>query len=331
MPNVILHLVLAETVLLDWRKRELEAPFPLNDPAAVNAFRQGALGPDMGYFPGGRRFLSDLAHLFRTGDLTRHLVQSARDANERAFAWGWVSHVLADGLIHPLVGREVGGLLLGDRQAFLNGESTTLAHVGAEIGLDLHFAVRFPSVFETRTAPVFHGPSLHFLAEAYRRTYGWSIEPSILESSHRAVAFLTSAALRLARIRQTLQRSRLSSCREVILRWTVRASRGAGGGLLKGGLLGLVHLFPPFPSRWLVEAVEKTLGSFGDHFFFHFAGNLQDLANLNLETGQRMEPSSRPLSFHPGAWAPAVPVLGATPDPRGERLEASPLPSWGWA
>lgn len=329
MPNIVLHLVLAETVLVRWRKRELEAPFPPGDPAAVNAFFQGALGPDMGYFPGGGRFLSDLAHLFRTGDLTRHLVQLAADAKERAFAWGWVSHVLADGLIHPLVGREVGGLLLGNRELCLNGESTTLAHVGVEIGLDLHFGGRFPAVLGTRPAPAFQGRALRFLAEAYRRTYGCSIEPALLETCHRSVAFLTRAALRLARIRQALHRNRWGSLRKWVRRWTVQVSRQAGGGLLKGGLLGLVHLFPPSPSPWLVEAVEEVSDHFGDHFFFHFAGKLKDLANLNLETGQSAEPAACPFPFPDGGRAAAVAALGGNPTPRGEPFGLSPLPSWG--
>src|SRR5262245_18199805 len=107
MPGVTLHLHLADRSLRHWRA-ENSAPFPLDDPAALEAFRHGAFGPDLGYFPGGPTALSDLAHAHRTGDLCRALVQGARTALERAFAWGWVGHVLADLSVHPLIGCAVG-------------------------------------------------------------------------------------------------------------------------------------------------------------------------------------------------------------------------------
>ncbi|MFO8175183.1 MAG: hypothetical protein R6T96_12930, partial [Longimicrobiales bacterium] len=66
MPSVTLHLVLADRVLDQWQASPSTAPFDPFDTDLQNAFHQGAVGPDLGYFPGGHRFLSDLSHLVRT-------------------------------------------------------------------------------------------------------------------------------------------------------------------------------------------------------------------------------------------------------------------------
>ena len=70
MPGVAVHFVLADRVLSRWRGDGVEGasslpPFDVSDPASLNAFYHGAVGPDLGYFPGGHRLLSDLAHCVR--------------------------------------------------------------------------------------------------------------------------------------------------------------------------------------------------------------------------------------------------------------------------
>lgn len=158
MPNVTLHLVLADRVLEEWRRSPCGAPFPTGDGPAVNAFRQGALGPDLGYFPGGHRFLSDLAHCVRSADLARALLHGAGSPRETAFAWGWVTHVLADQAIHPWVGKGVGELRSGGRRdLFVSGDEDPSGHVRVETGLDAWYSARFPELRWWRPDPVFHG------------------------------------------------------------------------------------------------------------------------------------------------------------------------------
>src|SRR5262249_61645088 len=43
--------------------------------ASRAAFLIGSVAPDMGYFPGGEKFLSDLAHYVRSGALVRALAR----------------------------------------------------------------------------------------------------------------------------------------------------------------------------------------------------------------------------------------------------------------
>jgi hypothetical protein len=55
---------------------------------------------DMGYYPSGKEFFSDLAHYVRAGDLVAWLLQNAHTINEYAFAIGALSHYVGDSLGH---------------------------------------------------------------------------------------------------------------------------------------------------------------------------------------------------------------------------------------
>src|SRR6266403_1371736 len=53
----------------------------------------GAIIQDMGYYPHGSMFFSDLAHYVRSGDFVVALLRDSRDLNEYAFAIGALAHV----------------------------------------------------------------------------------------------------------------------------------------------------------------------------------------------------------------------------------------------
>ena len=195
MPNVTVHTVLAERVLERWTE-EGDAPFDTGDPELRNAFYQGSWGPDLGYFPGGHPFFSDLAHYVRSGELTRELVETARTPRERAFAWGWVTHVLGDQAVHPLVGRAVHEHLHGSRDGFVEAHREKPTHVRLEVGLDAFFSHRHPHIRRVTPAPVFDRVSVGWLGRAYRNTYGLEIDPELLLASHLAATRMSRRALR---------------------------------------------------------------------------------------------------------------------------------------
>src|SRR5215467_428593 len=56
----------------------------------------GAIIQDMGYYPYGSPFFSDLTHYVRSGDFIHALLRDARDPNEYAFALGALAHYAAD-------------------------------------------------------------------------------------------------------------------------------------------------------------------------------------------------------------------------------------------
>jgi len=62
----------------------------------------GAIIQDMGYYPFGSQFFSDLTHYVRSGDFVLALITESRDLNEYAFALGALAHYAADTTGHPL-------------------------------------------------------------------------------------------------------------------------------------------------------------------------------------------------------------------------------------
>src|SRR5579864_643160 len=52
----------------------------------------GAIIQDMGYYPFGSRFFSDLLHYTRSGDFIATLIRDSQDLNEYAFALGALAH-----------------------------------------------------------------------------------------------------------------------------------------------------------------------------------------------------------------------------------------------
>src|SRR6195256_3084546 len=67
----------------------------------------GSLLQDMGYYPFGSKFFSDLVHYVRTGDFVVTLVEDSSDLNEYAFALGALAHYVSDNSGHPTINRVV--------------------------------------------------------------------------------------------------------------------------------------------------------------------------------------------------------------------------------
>ena len=113
MPGIAVHTWLALELLARWNQTGLPK-LATEAPQIRAAMQSGALGPDMGMFPGGNPFLSDLAHYVRSGELARNLLRLAETEVERAFAWGWASHVLAERAL-PSAGESGGRRALASR------------------------------------------------------------------------------------------------------------------------------------------------------------------------------------------------------------------------
>ena len=82
----------------------LKSQYPNLTPAELDRARSFAYGgcviQDMGYYPLGDSFFSDLTHYVRTGDFVLALFRNAHNANELAFAVGALSHYVGDSIGH---------------------------------------------------------------------------------------------------------------------------------------------------------------------------------------------------------------------------------------
>ncbi|HEY6372977.1 MAG TPA: zinc dependent phospholipase C family protein [Candidatus Sulfotelmatobacter sp.] len=100
----------------------------------------GSLVQDMGYYPFGSRYFSDLTHYVRTGDFVSCLIEESQTANEYAFALGALAHYAADNSGHPTVNHVVAMEFPPLQRKF--GDVVTYAdspksHIRAEFGFDM--------------------------------------------------------------------------------------------------------------------------------------------------------------------------------------------------
>src|SRR5579863_1776777 len=128
----------------------------------------GAIIQDMGYYPFGSKFFSDLAHYVRSGDFVMALLRDSQDSYEYAFALGALAHYASDNEGHSIaVNRAVP--LLYPKLARKYGKTVTYeddpaAHLRTEFGFDV------VQVANGKYAP-----------EAYHDFIGFSVSKPLLE------------------------------------------------------------------------------------------------------------------------------------------------------
>jgi hypothetical protein len=135
----------------------------------------GAIIQDMGYYPFGSRFFSDLVHYVRSGDFVVALIEESKDLNEYAFALGALSHYAADTSGHQLATNlSVAILYPGLARKYgpvVTYEEKPSAHLKVEYGFDVD------QVAEGNYAPKDYHDFVGFevskpvLERAFARTY----------------------------------------------------------------------------------------------------------------------------------------------------------------
>ncbi len=168
----------------------------------------GAIIQDMGYYPYGSKFFSNLTHYVRSGDFVQALIRDSKSPNDYAFALGALAHYVADNEGHRLATNLSVALLYprlrkkyGDIVTF---EDDPLAHIKTEFGFDVLEVAR------ERFAPQSYHDFIGFevaaplLAQAFQETYGLPIasvldeEDKTLGSYRHDVSKLIPKATRIA-------------------------------------------------------------------------------------------------------------------------------------
>lgn len=290
MPNAEIHFLLASKVLDHWRAHPAEAPFGPDDPAAVDAFLLGSVAPDLGYFPRGEYLFSELVHLVRSSDLVRGLVEVAATDAQRAYAWGWATHVLGDAAIHPLINQACSEVVSGTRElpAVLPRDDRT--HMRVEYGLDAAFFRRYPHLEQLRLRRDLDPAGAAHLTVAFGRTYGWQLDAGTLLRSHRVVSRAVRAGVTFNRVATSRFRRRpLHALARLGLSAFGRPSRLLPESYGLAPLLCAL-LDPVPPPAWLVEEVERVVRSFLDRFGEHYTSGLRGLQNYDLTSGALAPP-----------------------------------------
>jgi hypothetical protein len=142
----------------------------------------GSVVQDMGYYPFGNKYFSDLVHYVRTGDFVSALIQDSSDINEYAFALGALAHYASDNSGHPAINHVVAVTFPKLRTKY--GDEVTYAddpkaHIRTEFGFDM------VQVAKNRyTSDNFHdfigfNVSKPLLERAFAETYGIQLQDVI--------------------------------------------------------------------------------------------------------------------------------------------------------
>jgi hypothetical protein len=168
----------------------------------------GAIIQDMGYYPYGSPFFSDLTHYIRSGDFIQALLRDAKDVTEYAFAVGALAHYAADNDGHRLgTNRAVPILYPGLRKKYgdsVSYEDNKLAHVKTEFGFDVLEIARERYAPESYHDFIGFEVSRPVLEQAFRETYGLELkdvlvnEDKVLNSYRHDVSKLIPQATRIA-------------------------------------------------------------------------------------------------------------------------------------
>jgi len=210
--SVMSHQAIIDAAWENDLKPALKARFPNltdDDLKKAHAYAYGgAIIQDLGYYPYGNPFFSDLTHYIRSGDFILALLRDAQDPQEYAFALGAMAHYAADNNGHRIGTNRAVPVLYpklmkkyGDSVSY---EEDKLAHVKTEFGFDVL------QVAKKRYAPESYHDFIGFevaprvLEQAFEETYGLDLrkllvrEDHVLNSYRHAVSDLMPRATRIA-------------------------------------------------------------------------------------------------------------------------------------
>jgi hypothetical protein len=169
--SVLTHEQIVDLLWKDQIRPMIEARYPGLTP---DQFRQahayaygGSLVQDMGYYPFGNKYFSDLTHYVRSGDFVLCMLQEAQNPNEYAFALGALAHYAADNAGHPAINRAVAMEFPQLRKKYgdvVTYEDSPKSHIRAEFGFDM-----------TEVA------KNHYTSDAFHDFIGFEISESLLE------------------------------------------------------------------------------------------------------------------------------------------------------
>ncbi len=168
----------------------------------------GAIIQDMGYYPHGSFFFSDLTHYVRSGDFVLALLRDANDINGLAFALGALAHYVADNDGHPMATNRAVPILYpklkkkyGDSVTY---EQDKLAHVKTEFGFDVLEVARGRYAPDSYHNFIGFGVAVPLLEQAFQETYGLDLkgvlsdEDKVVGSYRHDVSQLIPKATRIA-------------------------------------------------------------------------------------------------------------------------------------
>jgi len=287
----------------------------------------GSLVQDMGYYPHGNKYFSDLLHYVRTGDFVAALIDESTDLNQYAFALGALAHYSSDNIGHPTVNQVVAlefpklGAKYGTEVTYADDPK---AHIRTEFGFDMAQVAKNRYTSDRYHDFIGFNVSQHLLEQAFLKTYGLQLsdvlndEDEAIESFRRAVSKFIPELTRVALLnrRQEMVHDTPNFDEKKFLYHLSRTSyeKDWGKGYRKPGfterlLAFLLRLIPKIgPASALAFKVPSTQAEdlyikSVDHTFDDYTrllhqvrdGNL-DLPDTDCDTGRKTAPAEYSLA-----------------------------------
>jgi zinc dependent phospholipase C len=181
--------VLAHEAMIDAAWAEQLAPmlrqrFPRVSAADVARARAyaygGSLIQDLGYYPFGSHFFTDLVHYVRSGDFVEALILDSRDVDEYAFALGALAHYASDNAAHPLAVNRALPIVYPKLRAKFGDEvlftESPARHVMVEFSFDVLQVARGTFKADAYQELVGFEVATPLLERAFRETYGLELD-----------------------------------------------------------------------------------------------------------------------------------------------------------
>ena len=149
----------------------------------------GSVIQDLGYYPFGNHYFSDLVHYVRSGDFVVNMINDAQDIKELAFALGALGHYTSDVTGHPAVNRSVA--IEFPKLAAKYGNKVTYAqdtgtHLKTEFGFDMSQVAKHRYTSDAYHDFIGFEVSKGLLERAFLKTYGLQLK-DVLTDEDRAI------------------------------------------------------------------------------------------------------------------------------------------------
>jgi hypothetical protein len=278
----------------------------------------GCLIQDLGYYPFGSKFFSDLTHYIRSGDFILNLVRESQDLNEYAFALGALSHYAADNNGHPIAVNLAVPLFYPELGRKF-GKAVTyaddpLSHGKTEFAFDVFQAAKGRYASAAYKEFIGFEVAKPLLDRAFQDTYGMTLEKVFLSvdltigSYRRAIGSVLPALTRVAwqLKKQEIRKDAPSLTRKKFLYNLSRSSYEKNWGAtykrpgIRSKILATVFRivpragpFSPLSFKRLTPEIEKmymasfnsTIERYRELLSEQKAGHL-NLPNANLDVGR---------------------------------------------
>jgi len=283
---------------------------------------------DLGYYPFGSHFFSDLLHYVRSADFVQALLDESHDLNEYAFALGALAHYGGDVEGHAIaVNRAVPMLYPKMRRKF--GDEVTYGddpgtHLKTEFGFDVLQVARGHYAPQAYHDFIGFEVARDVLDRAVQRTYGLSLKDMFKTLDLAFGTYRFSVRTMLPRItksawalksKEILQQDPSESRRRFLYslkrssfekEWGRNYERPGFGARFLAFLLRLLPKVGPLKSLSFKLPIPQTERMFEDSFnaslrrdrqtFAEASNGSLNIANRNLDTGKPVSPGDYNLT-----------------------------------